>query len=118
MKDLNDVLKELELVTLNRFIDLFDKNLTLRVYYFSPDDYHTYLGFQVKHNKGEKPTVTCQLGNFYVNKKKQELFIDNPTEVFSVPIEQYKKFYNTIKKIEVWNVYILSTYTEKMGVDD
>ena len=102
MQELSAIIEDLNNRSLYKFKCCYDEIFTLKVLYFSPDDYHTYVGFRI-HNE----TIFCYVGAFYVNKKNNDLFFDNHNITLVIDSKILKKYFNIYKGLRVWNDNIL-----------
>lgn len=106
MKQLSTIIEELENRSLYKYKCYNDDRFTLRILYFSADDYHTYVGFDLKNN-----TRICNVGTFYVDNKNTGLFYDNARMTFEVNKNTYKNYFISCRELISWNNHeILSLY--------
>lgn len=113
MKQFDTIIKELETYSLYQFKCFNDECYSLKVLYFSADDYHRYVGFE-----NNADIVICSVGSFYVDKKNNTLFFDNPELEFEVSKHNFKKYYHICKDLTLWNNYILNSLYPKSKISE
>lgn len=107
MKDLAATIKELEKVSLYCYKDTHNKDYNLIVLFFSPDDYHRYVGLSTT-TVDKKKVFTCSLGSFYVDRSKKDLFIDTPDAVEYITEKTYKQSFTAYRDVENFREAVLS----------
>lgn len=108
MQELQAIIKELTRCSLYQFKYPYDGKYKLMVLYFSPDDYHNYLGFDVEVDpKTNKNILICRMGKFYVDLKKRKLFFDNPDKSVEILNEFFNEFFNKTKHLSTWDTSLL-----------
>ena len=114
MKQLSTIIDELEKRSLYKYKCYNDEFFILRILYFSADDYHTYVGFDLKDK-----TIVCKIGAFYVDNKKSVLFYDNERITLEVNKTTYKNCYTAYRDLLIWSnheinlLYLISETFEK-----
>jgi hypothetical protein len=101
MGELQLKLKELESGSLYQLKDLYHENYDLLVLFYSPDDYHQYVGLVKPHpESGLASGYECHIGNFYTDPKKEFTFVDNYSNAFVITNITFQELYFKYKKLK------------------
>lgn len=99
MKDLQALIKELEVCSLHVFKEHRNARYNFLVLFFAPDDYHSYIGFNKNLEVGE---ISVSVGNFYVNTLNLDLFIDSPSYTFEISEKLYRQAFRKFNTLDVY----------------
>lgn len=107
MKELNTLFNEIQNTSLYNYKMPQDENFDWGALYLSADDYHNYITFKTVVSYDLQKTYICEVGNFYVDKRKHVIFIDKPNHIFNVDQKVFKANYIMFQNFNIWDNSII-----------
>jgi hypothetical protein len=116
MSVLQSKIKDLEACSLSVFKEHNHPRYIFMILFFSPDDFHSYIGFRKESDSFvEQKTpfiernVSVELGNFYIDTLTDKLFIDSPNEVLKTLESEYRQAFKRFNNLDQFR----SSYTKR-----